>query len=604
MRGIQNARINALEVGHDDRIADGLIDARSDAEINAGDATIGRENESIGARSAVDRIFAAVIADGIVTGAGHDDVSTTIAVDRIGARASSDRVCRRGTRKRYALRDGERRSIDVFKVRGCSRVADRLVERSEVDGGRLLQDEGIGSRTAIEGGFRAVVGDGVVARAGCNHIGAAVAVDGVRTSTACDRVRGGRAGNRHAVDQRRCIDILEGDHTRQVTRGLINIGEIDRRVGLQHERIDARTARDGNFRAVIGDGIVTSACVDAVRTAAAVDCIGTGSGQDRIGVRRTSDGEGRGQRTGVDAFEIDDTDRVADRLIGAACNREVDSGDAARIRQHEGIAAGAAVDGGFRAFVVDRIVACACGDNVRPTGAIDGVRTRAAGNDVDAARAADRGRLARRETGRIDVLESADSGQVASRLIGRAEINGRRGFQNQGVRAAAGINREFGAPVVDRVIACTGHDDVGAATPMDRIRARTRRDRVCGGRSRHGQGCGQEACVDVLEIGDVDHVADGLVRARRDREVDTGNAAGSGKHEHVGARATVKRAFRGMVGDGIVTRACGDDVCATGAIDHVCARTAREHVGAARTNDGNARCKGACIDIFEIGHID
>ena len=97
---------------------------------------------------------------------------------------------------RNAVADG------LVRTRG-----DREVDRGDAARGR--QHQRVGSAAAVDRGFRAVIGDRVVAAAGRDHVGSAAAVDGVVAATAGNDVCAGRAGDRDAGRQQRCIDILE-----------------------------------------------------------------------------------------------------------------------------------------------------------------------------------------------------------------------------------------------------------------------------------------------------------------------------------------------------------------------------------------------------------
>ena len=130
-----------------------------------------------------------------------------------------------------------------------------------------------------------------------------------------------------------------------------------------------------------------------------------------------------------------------------------------------------------------------------------------------------------RQRRRIDVLEIRDVGRVAGGLIGIGEIDRRGILHHQRVGADAAVDRVFGAVIGNRVVARAGVDDVDAAAAVDDIVARARRDHVGRGRAGDGQRRGDDRRVEVLEIGDADAVADGLVGSGRDREIDRRDAA-------------------------------------------------------------------------------
>ena len=72
-------------------------------------------------------------------------------------------------------------------------------------------------------------------------------------------------------------------------------------------------------------------------------------------------------------------------------------------------------------------------------------------DDVVAGRAGDVDADGQRR--RVDIAEIGDIGAVARRLVGIAEIDGRRGEQQQRVVADAAIDRIFGAVIGDGVVA-------------------------------------------------------------------------------------------------------------------------------------------------------
>ena len=166
---------------------------------------------------------------------------------------------------------------------------------------------------------------------------------------------------------------------------------------------------------------------------------------------------------GVEILEIGDIDAVAGGLVVAGKDAEIDRGDAGPRPEDHRIGSGAAV--GRRLGPADRngIVASAGIDDVGATAAVDHVGARAARNGVGGRGPHDRDRLGRIERGRIDILESADGGEIAQRLIARREVECRRGAHHQRVGAATAGDRDFTAPVVDRVVAAACIDDVGTA---------------------------------------------------------------------------------------------------------------------------------------------
>ena len=104
---------------------------------------------------------------------------------------------------------------------------------------------------------------------------------------------------------------------------------------------------------------------------------------------------------------------------------------------------------------------------------------------------------------------------------------------------------------------------------MDRIRARARRDPVCEGRTGDGQVRGEDAGVQILEIGNADRITGCLIRSGDDREVHSGDASRRCQRQRIRASAAIDGGFCAVVGNGIVARARHDDVGATESVDRV-----------------------------------
>ena len=143
-------------------------------------------------------------------------------------------------------------------------------------------------------------------------------------------------------------------------------------------------------------------------------------------------------------------------------------------------------------------------------------------------------------------------------------------------------------------------DDVGPATAVDPVVAATRRDGVCRRRADNIQGGCQGAGVEVLEARHIDGVANGLVDARRHREIDRGDAAGCRQHQRVRSAAAVDRGFGAAIGDGIVAGTGGDDVGSATAIDEVVARSAGNDVGRGRAGDIGADGQRRRVNVEEV----
>ena len=393
-----------------------------------------------------------------------------------------------------------------------------------------------------------MVMDDVVAAAGVDDVGAAVAVDRVGAGAA-DQIVGARGADDHDAlrgGQDRGVEILKIGDIDVVADGLVGsrrAAEIDlghAAGALQHQRIGARAAIDGDFRTVIIDGVVARARVDDVGAAAPVDRVVSGTGRDEIGARRTRHRERRGQGGRVDIFKIGHRDGVADGLILARGRGEVDRGYAARGFHDQRVDAGSAVDGGFRSMVIDGVVARAGVDDIRAATAVDGVGAGAAREDIGARRTRERGALNRREGGGVDILEMDDAGVVAACLIrGVGEIDGRGDLQHQRVVPGSAVDGDLRAPIIDEIVPCPGVDDVGAAAAVDGVVARTREDRVRARRRRHQQGRAHDGRVQIFEIGDVDGIARRLIDAGGDGKINRRDPARGEQDQGIRARAAI-----------------------------------------------------------------
>ena len=182
------------------------------------------QDEQVRPGTAIDLQFGAVIGDAIVACACGDAVSAPIAVDRIRARTSRDRIrCGRAVNSE-AARKGAR--IKIFKVGDSDGIAARLVrtrsdpEVNTRECGRRGEHERVDAAAAINGTFRAAIGDCVCATACCYDVSPTIAVDGIGACAPGDRV-----GTRRSLDRRRldrgetgAIDVLEAGDGRKVAR--------------------------------------------------------------------------------------------------------------------------------------------------------------------------------------------------------------------------------------------------------------------------------------------------------------------------------------------------------------------------------------------------
>ena len=476
----QCARIEVLEIEDCDRIAGRLVGPGGNREVDGGNAARGRQDQGVGSRATVDHGFRSVIGHGVVAGAGIDRIRAAAAVDGVGSGTGDDRV-RRG---RAGDAQGARQDagIEAFEIADRNRVAHRLVgaggncEIDSRDARPCREHQHVAARPAIDACFGPVVGDGVVAGAGCDDVGAAVAVDRVGAGAARDGIGSRGTGDRDAVGQGRGIDVLETGDAGEIARRLVHIGQIDDGVGLQHQGIGARAAVDGRLGAVIGDRVIAGTGRDDVGAAAAVDGVGPRAGGDRVGTGRAGHCQRARQDTGVDALEIADGNRIARGLIGTGRHGEVHRRDAGCCRKHQQVVARTAIDGDFRAMVGDRVVAATRRNDIRTPGTVNRVGAHAAGNDVRAGRASDIDGLARGQPRSIDILEPRHCCEITECLIGSSQTDRRSRFQNKRVCASATVDRDFRTPVIDGIVASAGGDDIGATATVNGIGARASGD--------------------------------------------------------------------------------------------------------------------------------
>ena len=328
------------------------------------------------------------------------------------------------------------------------------------------------------------------------------------------------------------------------------------------------------------------------------------AGRDDVGGRRSRHVERRGHGARVQVLEVHDADGVAGGLVGPAGHGEVNSRDGARRRQHQRVRAGSAIDRRFAAARHDRVVAAAAADDVGAAGAVDRIVAGATGDRVGRSRSGDRRADCKRRGIHVDEIGDVDG--ISHRLVGIAEVDGRRVFQHQRVGSHAAIDRDFGAVIRHGVVADPRRDRIPAAAAVDSIVAGAGGDRIRRRRPRDDDAGRDNGCVDVLEIGDVDRVADGLVGAGCHAQIHARDAAGIVDQQRIGAEAAIDQDFGASVVDRIVATSRIDDVGAAAAIDDIGARTARDHVGLCVARDRNALCgrKRAGIDIPEAGGID
>ena len=571
-------RVDVLKVGDGRRIADRLIGG--DREID-GDADI--QDQRVDAAAAADRGLRPVIIDRVVAGTGGDDIRAAVAVDGAGAGARRDRVG--AGRAGDGQRRRQRARVDIFKVGDGDAVARRLIDArrdGEVDRrrpARGVHDQRVDAAASVDGAFRAMIVNGVVAYPRRDDVGATVAIDGVGALRPRDHVGARGARDRERVGDRGGVDVLEIVDLDAVAGRLIDARgdrKIDRAraAGIfEDERVVARAAVDRDFRASIIDGVVARAGVDDISAAIAVDRVVAGAARERVGacVSRQRDPGGEGGR--VHIGEIDDGGRPADDGAGAG---EIDVGGDI---EDQRVDASAAVDRRFRAMIVNRVVSAGAIDHVAAAAAVDRVGAAGAIDIVDAGGAGDRDPHAFVVT--VEVLEILDDGRAADVLVGR------QGEIDVETRAVAVLVERVGSrPAVDgdlgaidqhAVVAGARLNDIGSAIGPNRVAARTANDRArgSGGPAVNGHARGHGRGVDVLKIAD-----DGEI-ALRDIALPQIHRRGRFHDERVHARPAIDRRFRAMVDHGVVARARVDDVGASVAVDGVGARTRRDDVRAA-----------------------
>ena len=235
--------------------------------------------QRVGAGAAVDRGFACRGRYGVVAAAGIDHVGAAAAVDRVVAGARRDGVGREEPVTDNA--GAERAGIDVLEVGGADAVAGGLIDpgrNGEIDrrdAAAAAMTSSIGSGAAIDRGFGAAIGDGVIAAAGIDR---------------CPRRRRHRSCRRPnrpscvladdepvivtAEDKARRVDmvwkLLTVVESPEVWSALARLTVA---AAANHQRVGAGAAIDRGFRTAIGHGVVAGAGADDVGAAAAVDDI-------------------------------------------------------------------------------------------------------------------------------------------------------------------------------------------------------------------------------------------------------------------------------------------------------------------------------------------
>ena len=396
----------------------------------------------VGARSAGDRGFRAVVKDEIVAGAAEDHVGAAVAVDRVRPRAAGDRVRRRRANQRDS--GGDAAGVDIGEVCDDGIAADLRSCAGQVHICRDIQRQGAGARAAIDGRFTAVKIDEIGPGAGVDDVGAAVAVDRLVSGPAEDRVGAGRAEDRNRRSYGGGVDVGEARESRRPRCRLIGgRGEVEIDGGVERQRVvGPGTGGDRNFRAVVIDRVGAGAVDDDVVAAQAVDRIAAIAAGD--GIR--AGGSDQAVRTGRGPDHIGDVGQVV--AVGVAA----DANARRQVHRHAR----------RRLAVVDRIVIARADDGVRAAAADEGVVSgRLPGEIVRVARA-------------FDLVEIREN--VALGVACRAEA----GLQIYGHAAIGiGVGNEVGpGAAVERVGARAGIDRIVAADAENRCSRRVGVERI------------------------------------------------------------------------------------------------------------------------------
>ena len=191
-----------------------------------------------------------------------------------------------------------------------------------------------------------MVGDRVVAAAGCNDVRAAAAVDGVVAGAAGDDVGARRARDRRADDSAEASTFWKLATVVESPVVWSALREVDVRRRTQSPACWCRCRRRSIFRCRNRTTrVVARAGIDDVGAAAAIDGVVAGAGRDGVGGGRAGDRRSPSSRADASTFSKFVTlDAVAGGLIDTGRDREIDRGGAAGSRQDERIVAGAAVD--------------------------------------------------------------------------------------------------------------------------------------------------------------------------------------------------------------------------------------------------------------------
>ena len=331
-----------------------------------------------------------------------------------------------------------------------------------------------------------------------NHIGAAVAVDGLGARAAGDGIACSRADNRQGRRDIGRIDVREFAQDREAGSGLIGrVGEIEVDRGFENEGVRrAGAAVDRAFRTVEIDDIGAGAANDDIVAAITINGLGARTARNRVRDRGTHDRQRSGDAPGVDVGEIRHGSRAND-LIGGIGEIHIRSDV-----EIDRAGAGSAIQRSFRAVVIDQGVACPAIDDIGPAVPIDRVRARAAGDRVRRRGAQNLDGVRDRAGVYIgEVLDRCRAGRCLIAGVGEIEIDAK--LQHQRVDAAGtAVEQALRAMIIEGVGAGAADDDIGPAIAIDRFRAGPALNRVGDRRAENGERRADSRSIDVDETGD------------------------------------------------------------------------------------------------------
>ena len=271
----QIGRVDVLEAGHIDTVADGLVGAigragRREIDIDRGFQT----QRVIGAEIAGDRDFGALIIDDVVRAARINVIAIAVAARRAAGAATAGIAA---AARRHRI-DDTRETLDDGQVAvdGIGELvrAVRQIEFEIVRG--ALDHERVAAAVADDRAFGPVKVDEVITGTARNRIATACAVDGVAEIAALDAVVAERAGDdvAHVARAAHVLEVCQRYALQGACAVLRDCAEIDGD-GADHvgqiERVDARAAvqrivPDGQrgIAAQQGDRVVAEAADDGV----------------------------------------------------------------------------------------------------------------------------------------------------------------------------------------------------------------------------------------------------------------------------------------------------------------------------------------------------